>query len=146
MLIKRPADIPSSEITGKSIYVSRRRFIQAAAGTALATAGSLIAENDIYAQQAAPHGRKLASRPSPLSTSEAPNSWDHITTYNNFYEFGTNVHEPAQYARGFQPEPWTITVEGECARRGTFNLEDILRNETLEDRVYRHRCVEGGQW
>ena len=143
MLIKRPADIPSSEITAKSIYVSRRQFIQAAAGTALAAAGSLATDNDIHAQQSAPHGRKLASRPSPLSTSEAPNSWDHITTYNNFYEFGTDVHEPARYARGFQPEPWTITVEGECARKGTFNLDDILRNETLEDRIYRHRCVEG---
>ena len=143
MLIKRPADIPSSEITDKSIYLSRRRFIQAVAGTALATAGSLAAETDVRAQQPAPHGRKLATRPSPLSTSETPNSWDHITTYNNFYEFGTNVHEPARYARDFKPEPWTVSIEGECARKGTLNLEDILRSETLEDRIYRHRCVEG---
>jgi sulfoxide reductase catalytic subunit YedY len=78
-----------------------------------------------------------------LSTSEQPNSWSHITTYNNFYEFGTNLHEPAMNARDFKPEPWTIAVEGECARKGSLNLEDILKGETLEDRIYRHRCVEG---
>ena len=143
MLIKPPADIPSSEITDKSLYLSRRRFIQTVAGTALATAGSLVSEIDAHAQQPAAHGRKLVTRPSLLSTTEAPNSWNHITTYNNFYEFGTNVHEPAANARDFKPEPWTITVEGECARKGTLNLEDILKGEPLEDRIYRHRCVEG---
>ena len=143
MLIKRPADIPSSEITDEMVYLSRRRFIQAVAGTALATAGALVSETDVHAQQPAPHGRKLATRPSPLSTTEAPNSWSHITTYNNFYEFGTSLHEPAANARDFKPEPWTITVEGECARKGTLNLEDVLKGETLEDRIYRHRCVEG---
>ena len=143
MLIARPADIPSSEITGKGIYLSRRRFIHAAGAAALATAASLAAGTDVHAQQPAPHGRKLATRPSPLSTGETPNDWGHITTYNNFYEFGTNHNEPATYARDFKPEPWTIAVEGECARKGTLNLEEILRGETLEDRIYRHRCVEG---
>ena len=143
MLIKRPADIPTSEITDESVYLSRRRFIQVAAGTALAAVGSVVSEPEVHAQQPAPHGRKLATRPSPLSTSEVPNSWTHITTYNNFYEFGTNLHEPAANSRDFRPEPWTITVEGECARKGTLNLEDVLKGETLEDRIYRHRCVEG---
>jgi sulfoxide reductase catalytic subunit YedY len=143
MLIKQPADIPSSEITDERVYFGRRRFIQAVAGTALATAGSLVSDTDLHAQQPAAHGRKLATRPSPLSTTEAPNPWSHITTYNNFYEFGTSLHEPAANARDFKPEPWTITVEGECAKKGTLNLEDVLKGETLEDRVYRHRCVEG---
>ena len=143
MLIKQPADIPSSEITDKKVSLSRRQLIQAVAGTALAAAGSLVSEAEVHGQQPAQHGRKLATKPSPLSTTETPNSWSHITTYNNFYEFGTNVHEPAAQARDFRPEPWTITVEGECARKGTFNLEDILKGETLEDRIYRHRCVEG---
>ena len=143
MLIARPADIPSSEITDKHVYINRREFIRTATATALAAAaGSLVTEEVLRAQQPAPHGRRLATTPSPLSTSEAPNSWDHITTFNNFYEFGTDVHEPAVFARNFKPEPWSVTVEGECARRGRLNLEDILRGETLEDRIYRHRCVE----
>src|SRR5262245_37029357 len=143
MLIKWPADIPSSEITDKSTYLNRRQFIHAVAGPAFAAAGSLAVASDADAQQSAPHRRSLATKPSPLSTSEPPNSWSHITTYNNFYEFGTNVHEPALNARDFKLEPWTITVEGECARKGSLNLEDVLRGETLEDRIYRHRCVEG---
>jgi sulfoxide reductase catalytic subunit YedY len=143
MLITRPADIPSSEITDKGTYLGRRRFIHAVGAAALATAASLAAGTDVQGQQPAPHRRKLATRPSPLSTGEAPNAWDHITTHNNFYEFGTNHHDPATYARDFKPEPWTITVDGECARKGTLNLEEVLRGETLEDRIYRHRCVEG---
>ena len=143
MLIKRPADIPSSEITDKKVYLNRREFIRTASGTALATAaGAMVTEQLAFAQQPAPHGRKLATKKSPLSTSEMPNSWEHLTTYNNFYEFGTDKNEPAIYSRNFKPEPWTVTVEGECNRKGKFNLEDILKNETLEDRIYRHRCVE----
>jgi methionine sulfoxide reductase catalytic subunit len=143
MLIKRPANIPSSEITDKKVYVNRREFIRTVTGAALATgAGAVFTEELLCAQQPALHGRKLATKPSPLSTNEVPNSWDHITTHNNFYEFGTDVHEPAIYARNFKPEPWSVTVEGECAKKGTLNLEDILKGETLEDRIYRHRCVE----
>jgi sulfoxide reductase catalytic subunit YedY len=143
MLIKRPADIPSSEITDKKVYLNRREFIRTATGTALATAaGALVTEELLHAQQPAPHGRKLMTTKSPLSTTETPNVWEHITTYNNFYEFGTDKGEPSIYARNFKPEPWTVTVEGECAKKGKLNLEDILKGETLEDRIYRHRCVE----
>ena len=143
MLIRPPADIRSSEITDKHVYLNRRRFIHAVAGVAVATAGSLALEIDASAQQPATHGRKLVTQPSPLSTNEAPTSWSNITTYNNFYEFGTGLHEPATNARDFKPEPWTVTVEGECARKGPVNLEDIIKGEALEDRIYRHRCVEG---
>jgi methionine sulfoxide reductase catalytic subunit len=143
MLIKRPSDIPSSEITDKNVYLNRREFIRAASGTALATAaGALATEQLLAAQQPAAHGRKLETKKSPLSTTEAPNSWDHITTYNNFYEFGTDKNEPAIYSKKFVPEPWAVTVDGECNKKGKLNLEDILKGVTLEDRIYRHRCVE----
>ena len=81
---------------------------------------------------------------SPLSTTETPNTWEHITTYNNFYEFEPGAGDgPSKLAKVFKPaEPWTVTVEGECAKPGKMNLEDILKGETLEDRIYRHRCVE----
>src|SRR3954452_25412063 len=142
MLIKPPADIRSSEITDKKVYLNRREFIRGAAGTAVAATGALAGGTLLQAQQPAAHGRKLVTKKSPLSTSETPNTWEHITTYNNFYEFGTDKNEPAIYAKMFKPEPWTVTVDGECAKGGKFNLEDILKGVTLEDRIYRHRCVE----
>jgi sulfoxide reductase catalytic subunit YedY len=143
MLIKPPSDVRSSEITDKKVYLNRRQFLQAASVTALATAaGAIAAEQVVAAQQPAPHGKKLTTVRSPLSTSETPNTWEHITTYNNFYEFGTDKNEPAIYARNFKPEPWTVSVEGECLKPGKLNFEDVIKGVTLEDRIYRHRCVE----
>src|SRR5262245_59629781 len=130
--------IRSSEITDRRFYLNRRAFIAAA----LAATGGAVA--DLHAQEPAAHGRKLTTVRSPLSTSEAPNSWEHLTTYNNFYEFGTRKSDPARNASKFKPrQPWTVSIEGECAKRGSIALEDILKGQTLEDRIYRHRCVEG---
>ncbi len=131
-----------SDITDKKAYVSRRQFITTA-GATLAAAGGAVGVSPLFAQQAAPHGRRLQTIRSPLSTFETPNSWEHITTYNNFYEFDTGAGDgPSRLAGSFKPEPWTVSVEGECSKPGKLNLEDVLRGETLEDRIYRHRCVE----
>ena len=81
-------------------------------------------------------------RPSEFSTSEEPTSYDDVTTYNNFYEFGTGKEDPYQNARDFVTSPWTVRVSGECGRPGDYHYEDIIAPHTLEDRVYRHRCVE----
>ena len=98
---------------------------------------------EVEAQRAALHGRKLQTVRSPLSTSETPNPWEHVTGYNNFYEFEPGAgNGPARLAGRFKPEPWTVSVEGECAKPGKLNLEDVLKGETLEDRIFRHRCVE----
>ena len=133
--------IPSSEITDKRIYLNRRAFI--ASGLALA-GGALVSDVRLDAQQPAAHGRKLDAMRSPLSTTEPANTWEQLTTYNNFYEFGTRKNEPARNAPAFKPrQPWTISIEGECAKKGTITLEDVLKGQTLEDRIYRHRCVEG---
>jgi sulfoxide reductase catalytic subunit YedY len=144
MLIKRAADIPSSEITDKKLYVNRREFLQAATGTAaIAAAGLLGSEAMLHAATPAPHGRKLENiKKSPLSADEKPNKWEEITTYNNYYEFGTDKDSPSMTAHSLKPEPWTVNVDGECAKKGPMNLEDILKGQTLEDRIYRHRCVE----
>ncbi|MGB7220097.1 MAG: protein-methionine-sulfoxide reductase catalytic subunit MsrP [Vicinamibacterales bacterium] len=145
MLIKRAADIPSSEITDKKVYLDRRAFMRGAAGTAAAAAVGLLGSRTAEAQriQAAPHGRLLQNvKPSPLSTTEAKNSWQQITTYNNFLEFGPDKDSPAQYAGMLKPAPWSVAVEGECNKPAVWNLEDILKGQTLEERVYRHRCVE----
>jgi sulfoxide reductase catalytic subunit YedY len=133
--------IPSSEITDPRIYLKRRAFI----ASALAAAGGVVVSNPrAHAQEPAAHGRKLMTAHSSLSTNEPPNPWQHLTTYNNFYEFGTRKSDPARNAPKFRPrQPWTVAIEGECSKKGAITLEDILKGETLEDRVYRHRCVEG---
>jgi len=140
MLIKPPSDVRSSEITAKSLYLNRREFLRAAAGTAAAAAAGGIV---VSAATAAPHGRKLENlKKSPLSTDEKPNTWEQITTYNNYYEFGVDKDQPAAFAGQLKTDPWTIVVDGECNKKATYNLEDVLKGETLEDRIYRHRCVE----
>ena len=133
--------IRSSEITDKTVYVNRRAFIAAAVAAA---GGATMFGHRLRAQRPAAHGPKLTTVRSPLSTTEKPNTWEHITTYNNFYEFGTGKDEPAQFAPQFRPRrPWRVSIEGECAKPGTLTLEDIMKGETLEDRIYRMRCVEG---
>jgi methionine sulfoxide reductase catalytic subunit len=143
MLIKRPGDIPSSEITDQKWYLNRRDFVRAAAGTAAGLgifggAGVLL-----DASTPAPHGRMLANvQKSALSTTEKMNSWNDITTYNNYYEFGTDKDSPSRLANTLRVDPWSVVVDGECNKKATYHLEDLLKGETLEERIYRHRCVE----
>ena len=146
MLIKRPSDIRSSEITDQKLYLNRREFILAAgaaAGAAMVVGADSVLE---AAGQPAPHGRKLENvRKGPLSAmagDDRVNTWEQITTYNNFYEFGTDKESPSIYAKSLRPEPWKVRVDGECAKPADYAIEDILKGQTLEDRVYRLRCVE----
>src|SRR5437667_6557376 len=144
MLIKRPPDIRSSEITDKKLYLNRRDFVRTAAGTVVAAAtGVLGAEVFLRAAEPAAHGRKLANvKKSPFSTTEKLNTWEEITTYNNYYEFGTDKESPSMLSRNFKTEPWTVAVDGECNKKAVYHLEDVLKGQVLEDRIYRHRCVE----
>jgi sulfoxide reductase catalytic subunit YedY len=144
MLITHRSDIPSSEITEKKAYYSRRQFIEAAAGTAAVAAVGALGSTVASAATPAAHGQKLPNiTKSPLSTTEKANSWEQITTYNNFYEFGIDKDEPSENARKFKTDNWTVTVDGECAKKAAWHLEDVMKGETLEERIYRHRCVEG---
>lgn len=137
MLINKTADILASEITPKEIYHQRRRFLrQAAAITAAgATAGLLP-----YSSEA---GQKLTNvKKSPLSTADRLTSYKDITSYNNFYEFGSDKSDPARQARNFRASPWTISVEGEIKKPAKYQIEDLLKHFPLEERIYRLRCVE----
>jgi sulfoxide reductase catalytic subunit YedY len=138
MLIKKAPDIRSSEITPKSVYVRRREFIQASAA-ALVTAGfgSLADLAGAQARTKLPNVRK-----SQFSTTDTPNSFEHITSYNNFYEFGTGKDEPKENATNFKTTPWTIEVSGHVAKPAKYQLEDFIKPHTLEERIYRMRCVE----
>jgi len=130
MLIRKAADIRYSEITPKSVYLNRRAFL-GGLPVALAGARQLLAAN------------KLQAAKSPLSTTgEKLNTFQQVATYNNYYEFGVDKEAPSVNARSFKTSPWTVSVEGECAKPHKFSLEEIMAVAPLEERVYRHRCVE----
>jgi sulfoxide reductase catalytic subunit YedY len=138
MLIRRPPDVRPSEITPPEVYAERRRFIAAALGLAAASAplAALGAKE--------PEGAPLpAPRNAALSTAEPANTWEDVTGYNNYYEFGTDKSDPAAHAGALRVRPWTVSVSGEAAEPRTYALEDLLRGHALEERVYRLRCVEG---
>lgn len=132
MLLSKPRQIAPSEITPRDVYLRRRDFLAGAA--ALGLAGSL---------PCAALAEKLNAAKSPLSTDEKPTSLDHITNYNNFYEFGTGKEDPAGYAHLLKTSPWTVKIDGLVNKPAEFALEDILNPVTIEERIYRMRCVEG---
>jgi methionine sulfoxide reductase catalytic subunit len=138
MLIKRPDDVRSSEITPEHLYRTRRRFLQS---TLLAAGGLALGPSRFLAQlQDRPYKRP---QPGPYDTSEDLTDYTSITTYNNFYEFGTSKGDPHERAGSLKTKPWSVRVEGEVRKPGTVALEDLLKGQTLEDRIYRLRCVEG---
>jgi sulfoxide reductase catalytic subunit YedY len=139
VLIKKPADIRPSEITSEDNYLDRRKFMQAAAFAG----GSLIAGEALPAIIPGEKRAKLPGVvPSKYSTDEAPNSYMDVTTYNNYYEFGVRKEDPARNSNAFEPQPWSIEVSGNAEVTGRFPLEDFVKPHTLEERIYRLRCVE----
>jgi methionine sulfoxide reductase catalytic subunit len=138
---KKTADsvkIAPSEITPYDQYLSRRAVL--AGGLSLAAAQSIggFARN-AYGQSAA---ALTYVRNAAFSVADAPNSYRDISTYNNYYEFGTDKSDPSQNAQKFRTQPWNVTIGGEAEVTGAFTLEDILKPHPLEERVYRLRCVE----
>ncbi len=122
MLIRRPPDIKSSEITPEELFWSRREFIAAAGGAALAS--------------------MLPWRLKAQNPQEALTPYESVTTYNNFYEFGTAKDDPSFNAHKLKPRPWSVVVEGEVQKPGTFSVDDLIKRFPPEERIYRLRCVE----
>ncbi len=146
MHIGKPPDIPSSEITPQSAYrqfMNRRRFLRNALATgAVALAADRVAQV-IEPGRVALAGTKLQTVYSPLTTTgEQLTSYEDITHYNNFYEFGVEKDDPAKNAGALPTRPWTVKVEGKVAKPLAFSIDDLLKLRPLEDRVYRMRCVE----
>jgi sulfoxide reductase catalytic subunit YedY len=125
MLIRRPPDIRSSEITSETLYQTRRDWLKAAG----CLAAGLVVPPRLAGSVAGPEDDK-------------PTPYDVVTTYNNYYEFGTGKDEPAQNAGSLRLKPWAVTVEGDVKRPGTYQLDDLLKGLPVVDRVYRMRCVE----
>jgi len=140
MLIKKPSDIKSSEITDKKLYLNRRQFMAAAGAIAAETAlpGLFAPPSPAYAGEKLPGVQK-----SPLSTAEPANSFKDITTYNNYYEFGTDKYSPAVNAKSLKPRPWTVAVEGEIKKPKLYDIDELTKLSSLEERIYRLRCIEG---
>ncbi|MEZ5292935.1 MAG: protein-methionine-sulfoxide reductase catalytic subunit MsrP [Vicinamibacterales bacterium] len=142
MLIKQTPDLRESDVTPRELYLRRREFIGAAGVAAAALATGLGTPDAASAQN--PSAQKLGDlKKSPFSvTDEKMNSYRDVTTYNNFYEFGLDKGDPSRNAHSLKPRPWSVKVEGECAKPGTYDIEDILKWFPLEERIYRMRCVE----
>src|SRR5215471_2508052 len=143
MLFKKPSDIPSSEITPKAAYLNRRKFITGAAATGAAIAAGLYLRNS-GGHEAQAAGAKLTGIvKSQFSVTEAPTSFKDITNYNNYYEFSTDKYRPNGLAAKFRTRPWTVSIEGLVRKRKVLDIDSILKIAPLEERIYRHRCVEG---
>ena len=135
MLIQRASDISSSEITSETLYRNRREFIKTASAIlGIAATGTIIPSTDAVAAVVGQKGK--------YDTTEKPTSFEDITSYNNYYEFGTDKADPARNGKNFKPKPWTVKVEGMCKKPATYNLDDLIKGFATEDRIYRMRCVE----
>jgi len=144
MLIKKPGDIASSEITPKSLYLDRRKFL---AGTALA--GAAVVSGAALSQMASPSSVVQANakidglQKSPFSTNETITPFKDVSNYNNYYEFSTDKYEPAGLAKDFKTHPWTVTIVGDVKKKQVLDVDAISKMAAPEERIYRHRCVEG---
>ena len=144
MLIKKPGDIAYSEVTPKQLYSNRRKFLKDVSFVAAGLAVGREAVELVSPQRAALANTKLSNlAKSPFDTTEPVTPEDTVTHYNNFYEFGTDKADPAKNATHFRTSPWTVTVSGECAKPAKYAMDDIMKVAPLEERIYRHRCVEG---
>ncbi len=143
MLIKKGPEIPSSEITPKWLYLNRRKFLAGALGvTAGALAGGALHEVVRPSQKVLAEAKLNFARVSSFSTSEPVTSFEDVTHYNNFYEFGTDKADPAKNAMRLRTSPWKVKVSGLVDKPRTFSLDELQKLAPLEERVYRHRCVE----
>jgi sulfoxide reductase catalytic subunit YedY len=154
MLIKTGPVIPASEITDETLYVRRREFMRiigsaaVVAGTApllqACTGESVSADFAGSDGPAVPAGQTPLPniKPKVVTTDEKLNSFEEITSYNNFYEFGTGKDDPQRHAGALKTSPWKVKVDGHCNKPAEYHLEDLIRPHQLEERIYRLRCVE----
>ncbi len=143
MMFKQSPDLKYSDITPRKIYLNRRKFLYGMGlASGLALAGKGLADLVSPATRAFASTKLQGMSGSPFSTNEKVTPEKLVTTYNNYYEFGTEKDQPAMNAQKFVTSPWTVSVEGECAKPRKYSMDEILKLATLEERIYRHRCVE----
>jgi len=141
MLIRKPSEIPSSEITDESLYLQRRQFMKAASATLIAAGAG--ASGLLWTPEARAAQKLEGYRKNAVTVMDKPTPYKDVTTYNNFYEFGTDKSDPAEYASSLKTRPWQVSVEGEVKRPKVYDIDELLKLAPLEERIYRLRCVEG---
>ncbi len=144
MLIRKASDVASSEITPKSLYLNRRKFL---AGTAIAGAAAVAGLRELASPSvtaAADGNAKIEGiQKSPSSTNEKITPYKDVTNYNNYYEFSTDKYGPAGLAKDFKTRPWTVTIDGHVKKKQVLDADTVMKMAAPEERIYRHRCVEG---
>ena len=144
MLIKKAPDIPSSEITPKSLYLNRRKFLASAALAGAAATTGVGLREIVSPSTIALAGTKIDGiQKSPFSTTETVTPYKDVTNYNNYYEFSTEKDEPAKLAQKFRTRPWKVKIDGQVEKKQELDIDTILKMAPPEERIYRHRCVEG---
>ncbi len=144
MLIKKADAIRSSEITPKNLYLNRRKFLAGAAMAGAAAAAGLGLKELLAPSSTVQAGEKINGlQKSPFSTTEKVTPYNDVTHYNNYYEFSTEKEEPADLAKNFKTRPWTVTIDGDVSKKQVLDVDSIMKFATPEERIYRHRCVEG---
>ena len=133
MIIRKPSDLPYSQVTPKQVYLNRRRFLGAAPVALGALLGSRAAQATTKLNGVTKSSYTVDDKVTPL---------DVITHYNNFYEFGTDKEDPSKNAQNFRTSPWMVKIEGDVAKPKTLDLDALMKLAPLEERIYRHRCVE----
>src|SRR5258707_8958614 len=140
MLIRKAPDLTYADITPKSVYLDRRKFLQAVGIVgAAAAAGKGILELALPSQPVFAATKLTGLAKSPFSTTEKESTFNDVTHYNNFYEFGTDKGDPAKNSQNFKTSPWTVSVEDEVAKPRKFTMDEILKLAPLQNRIYRHR-------
>jgi sulfoxide reductase catalytic subunit YedY len=143
MPIRDPTNLTHADVTPPSVYFNRRKFFHSAG---FAGAAALLGTRFWRILSPELNGSAASSFPnlikSPFSTTEKPSSFEDVSHYNNFYEFGADKSDPSKNAQRFKTSPWTVSVEGEVKKARKFSLDDLLKLAPLEERIYRHRCVE----
>jgi len=144
MLIKKAEDIRSSEITPRNVYWNRRKFLAGAAFAGAAAAAGLSLRNLVTPSATALAGNKIDGlRKSPFSTTETITPYQDVTHYNNYYEFSTDKTGPADLAKDFRTRPWKVKIDGQVEKKQELDVDTIIKMAPPEERIYRHRCVEG---
>jgi sulfoxide reductase catalytic subunit YedY len=144
MLIKQKSQVPSSEITPRSLYLNRRKFLTSTAvAGAAAIAGFGIGEIASPSVVAEANAKIDGVTKSSFSTTETITPYKDVTNYNNYYEFSTDKYEPADLAKNFRTRPWTVTIDGLVKKKQVLDVDTIVKMAAAEERIYRHRCVEG---
>ena len=143
MVLRKATDLTYADVTPKAVYLDRRKFLQAMGIVgATAVAGKRLFELAMPSQTTLAATKFGDLIKSPFSTMEKINSFENVTHYNNFYEFGTEKDDPAKNAQKFNTSNWVVSVEGDVAKPRKFTMDEILKIAPLEERIYRHRCVE----